>query len=458
MATLGEFNQVSFQLPLETFGVNAYITQEERMPVVTEYVLRLLRICGRLPTSSFQRYFGFSTAEVQAVLESMSRQGLVELTLEGVALSRYAEAQFDASHEDYPLFAKVEPYLGDVTFDLLTFNPIRRRGGEFWDHLAIDIEIPPEVLGHSVERARQAFSERFADVAAMNGRLRQHAVSVYSIAEIHSKKRGTLLVPVSMSVGAAGQVERNPDETFARQASPELQRTFQQSVSHAVQANTGGTREGRLEQFVDTFDLRWLRAYFEGRRFDMVRYAADVAADRVAAVPDPVVPLFGGIYLTKNLNQVIDRIKYRAGRWKGEAPARMMWLAPRDGLWGRTPLLSSAWMELDKAQAKIEKRKNVLCIRGRAEDEPVTRRRFERLLRQEHSQLRLCPPLYAVSLAGDPMLEVILFADDLVVAMCHVPVDGEPGVFVPVGFVSHQDKHYASAVGVIRELDPSLWP
>ena len=54
------FNRVTFGLPVESFRVEAYISLEERLPVVTEYVLRLIRICNAIPLTALREYFGFS--------------------------------------------------------------------------------------------------------------------------------------------------------------------------------------------------------------------------------------------------------------------------------------------------------------------------------------------------------------------------------------------------------------
>jgi hypothetical protein len=43
-----EFNRITFGLPIESYRVDAFITRDERLPVVTEYVLRLLKVCNSL--------------------------------------------------------------------------------------------------------------------------------------------------------------------------------------------------------------------------------------------------------------------------------------------------------------------------------------------------------------------------------------------------------------------------
>jgi hypothetical protein len=58
-----EFNRITFGVPIETYRVDAFITRDERLPVVTEYILRLLKICNSLSLSALRDYFGFSDGE-----------------------------------------------------------------------------------------------------------------------------------------------------------------------------------------------------------------------------------------------------------------------------------------------------------------------------------------------------------------------------------------------------------
>ena len=73
-----QFNRVTFALPVQPFKVTAFISTEERLPAVTEFVLRLLHTCGRVSLAAFRDYFGFSEAEALSVIESLDRQGLYQ--------------------------------------------------------------------------------------------------------------------------------------------------------------------------------------------------------------------------------------------------------------------------------------------------------------------------------------------------------------------------------------------
>ncbi|HQR47851.1 MAG TPA: hypothetical protein PL152_00870 [Steroidobacteraceae bacterium] len=70
-----EFNRATFGLPVESYRVDSFITKGERLPVVTEFVLRLLRICGPITVPAFRDYFGFSEAESLSVVNRPGFRG-----------------------------------------------------------------------------------------------------------------------------------------------------------------------------------------------------------------------------------------------------------------------------------------------------------------------------------------------------------------------------------------------
>ena len=122
-----EFNRITFGLPTESYRVDAYITRDERLPVVTEYVLRLLNICNSLSLGALRDYFGFSESEMLSVVDSLKRQGLIEISNESIVLSNFTREKFEASGDEYPRFSKVE--LRKDTVPLICFRLLHCRLG-----------------------------------------------------------------------------------------------------------------------------------------------------------------------------------------------------------------------------------------------------------------------------------------------------------------------------------------
>jgi len=330
-----EFNRITFGLPIETFRIEAYIALDERLPVVTEFVLRLLRVCGRVPMPVFRDYFGFSDGEALSVVESLSRQGLIELIDDEMQLSRFAIERFDESGGDHPRFSKVELKKDTVTFDLISFTPLRSLIGELPSDNIIKFNAAEDALGNSRERARLAYRQRYPEIAAMRDDLREKSFGVYSVEDIESKRRSYLPIPVSFSLDEDGQVERKIDDAFERAAPHELIQFVNEQVTAAIPKTLTLGVPG-LDEFIETFDLQLMGQYLTGKKFDLSGYLADVHVARSAKYPKGMDTLYGNIYLHENVERVVSRVKDRreGKRHHGKLQTSLAWLTPDYELWG----------------------------------------------------------------------------------------------------------------------------
>ena len=322
MSFPSEFNRVTFGLPVETFRVDAYIALEERLPVVTEFVLRLLRICGAVNLSVFRNYFGFTNSEALAVLDSLVRQGLLEVLEEDVQLSRFAIERFEESGGDHPRFSKVELRSDTVTFDLISFTPLRPQASEAITDNLLKLETSDESISKSAECARMAYRQRFPEVAALRGDLRDRSFGVYSVEDVESRRRTYVPIPVSFALDSDGQVQRQIDQTFERAAPSELVQFVNEQVTAAIPRSIalGGSE---LEEFIDTFDLPLLRQYLQGKKFDLFRYLTEVHMTRAVRYPVGIEAVFGNLYLQENRERIAARINERRHGRRRHGPLRL---------------------------------------------------------------------------------------------------------------------------------------
>jgi len=433
-----EFNKVTFGLPVESYRVDAYITRDERLPVVTEYVLRLLRICGSVTLSGLRNYFGFTDPEVLAVVESLTRQGLVEVSGEDLRLSGYANERFEeSSNEDYPRFTKVEPRRDSVIFDLLSFSPLSTRSIGLLNENSYRLDVSDEVLGNSVERAKAAYYKRFHEIARLNDDLRRDAISVYSVEDISSKRRGYLPIPVAFSLVEQEQVERRGPPWFEERAAPELVRAFHETVSTAI-PNALTVGNAHIENFIDTFDASWLASFATGHRFDIHKFAKDLNAGEVLA-PKGLRPIFGNLYLEHNLEQVTNRIKAR----RSEQRFRFLctsaaWLAPDHYLWGR----GEAFQRATTAIQDMLRGKSIddlfVFIGTEKGQEQVVSNQFRGV---DSGQFHAYRPATTGNTGFGGRLELFLYPTGFAAALFHLALPGSPGLWAPVGFLSSLPKH-----------------
>lgn len=450
MSFPAEFNRVTFGLPVETFRVDAYIALEERLPVVTEFVLRLLRTCGSVNLTAFRNYFGFTSSEALAVIDSLIRQGLLEVIDEDVQLSRFANERFDESGGDHPRFSKVERRSDTVTFDLISFAPLRPQAGEPPTDNLLKLETSDDALGESVERARMAYRQRFPEVAALRGDLRDRSFGVYSVEDIESKRREYIPVPVSFSLDSDGQVQRKIDETFERAAPPELVQFVNQQVTATIPRTiTLGSAD--LEEFIDAFDLQLLRQYLLGKRFDLFRYLTDVHLTKAVRHPVGVEAIFGNLYLQENCERIVARLKDRreGRRRSGPLLSSVAWLAPDDLLWGRGDAFARTVSRLvaELRRDKSADNLHVLTYADSGEEAAVT----NRFRVQGLTELHFSRPFPPDGMLMGGRLELMLYPTGFMAALVHLPSPGNAGVRMPIGILSAKPKHLDLAQKLLRK-------
>lgn len=432
-----EFNRITFGLPIETYRVDAYITRDERLPVVTEYVLRLLKICNSLSLSALRDYFGFTDGETLSVIDSLKRQGLIEFLEESIVLSNFALEKFEASGDDYPRFTKVESRRETVTFDLLTFTPLPSRTNSLLIENVMRLSASDDFIGSSLEFAKAAYYKQFPEIARINDGLKKDAINVYSVEDIQSKKRGYLPIPVSFSLNQEGQINRYSEESFEEEAPLELVKAFHEQVSEVFPPSQKADI-GAFEHFVDNFDLPFLWKYVVGKNFDLYRYASDLKSGAVLT-PRGVRPLFGNLYLPHNAEILARRIKSQ----RSEVRRKFLltdvgWLAPDHEFWGRGGAFQQAAHEF--SSALIEKSHNDCHLFACAE--PGQESAVANVLKvPEIRHLHFFRP----ATVGDPTmkgrLELFLYPTGFVAALYHLSIPGNSGQWAPVGFISSLPKH-----------------
>src|SRR4051812_21909071 len=87
---------IGFRVPCRSFHVRAYVTRDRPLPVVNEFVLRLLRICGQLTVDRLGAFFGFTRTETEKVVQELVTKDLLVAEKDELRLSTTAAALFRA--------------------------------------------------------------------------------------------------------------------------------------------------------------------------------------------------------------------------------------------------------------------------------------------------------------------------------------------------------------------------
>lgn len=435
------FNRITFALPVQPFKVTAFISTQERLPAVTEFVLRLLHTCGRVSLAAFREYFGFSEAEALSVIESLDRQGYVTLTEEELTLSEEMRQRFETSPDDCPWVTKLKRRTDVVPFDLLTFSRLGRADFAFATGNWVKLNPPAALLGNSLEQARRAYRESFAHIeretARSRGEERERSYGVHSIESVEARKPGFVPLTVSLEVDAKNTVTVRLPNEFESGASLDLLSEFRESVSATLEASARSSGDG-LQEFLAMFELDFLRPYATAEELNAHRMATDI--ERGLSAPAGIAPLFGGLYLRKNRDVILSHVhEARSGR-KGQPvfQSSLGWLAPDYTLWGRGDDFIQSVDAFRKAIRNTGKGDD-LYIFDRADErqEPAVRSKYSGTGLVE---LHLVRP-QSSSQGWQEFLELMLYPGRFAVVMLHAALPSAPGARVPFGFITTKPKH-----------------
>ncbi|QVQ29525.1 hypothetical protein [Achromobacter deleyi] len=436
------FNRITFALPVQPFKVTAFISTEERLPAVTEFVLRLLHTCGQVSLAAFRQYFGFSEAEALAVVETLDRQGYVTLTEDELTLSEDMRQRFEASPDNYPWVSKLKRRTDVVFFDLLSFSVLGRADFAFATANWVKLNPPPGMLGNSIEQARRAYRESFVRIeratARARGEERERSYGVHSIESIDARKPGYIPLTVSLEVDAKNTVTVKLPHEFEAGASLDLLSEFREGVAATLEAGTHNGEDG-LQNFLDMFGLDFLRPYAPAAELNAHKLAVDI--ERGLDAPAGIQPMFGSLYLQRNRNVVLDQIHEARVSRRGKPVflSSLSWLAPNYALWGRGEDFKQSVESFRKAIRNTGKGDD-LFIFDRADErqEHSVRSKFAGTGLVELHLLRHQPPS---SKSWQDCLELILYPGRFAVVMFHATSPSTPGACLPFGFLSTQPKH-----------------
>ncbi len=334
-----EIDAVDFQISCRRFTVRATITRDRQLPVVDEFVLRLLAILERMPTVRMRAWFGFSQKEMETVLIDISRRNFIEFDGDDVLLTPAGHDLFKSSGMDgNPQIVEVTPLVGDVWFDLISRNMVPSSRSKPTDYLVKLTELPaardlPEAF------ARTAFEENFRDYVTLIRRLPDpDAVNLYSISGVEGSNYGHQVLKAGIVLDMDQMIVRPTfpelgDHGLAYQRLTSAANDAWQLISPPDKAASTNvefermTGDNRLASLVDSPDDTdaWARAF--GR----------------AKIPNSSFqPTLGASYLKGNLNRFLEAL----GEEDDPDLGKIIWLRPSGSTWGRTAKVAEALSQI----------------------------------------------------------------------------------------------------------------
>ncbi|MDR6591563.1 hypothetical protein [Agrobacterium tumefaciens] len=415
---------VDFQVSCRRFTVRATITRDRQLPVVDEFVLRLLAILDRMSINRMRGWFGFTASEMQTVLKDMGRRNLVEIVNDDIQLAPAGRELFRASSTTgVPHVVETSPIIENVWYDLVSRNMVPRSRARSADYLVKVAELP-EAREMPEAFARSAFEENFRDYAKRIRRFPDpDSVNLYSVSDVEGGMYGyqTLRsdLVLEMERLRVRPIFKELDDSTANynKLTVAASDAWQMQVGPDVASNTAAEFD-RM-----TGDNRFTNVIENPQNIDIWRQALA----SITAEGSEFHASTGALYLQRNFDRLIANIGDFESK---QADCDVVWLRPGGATWGRTLKIGETIASVGHALSNAGKKMRTTLAMPRSTHKTMRqnhKRIFERglLLPQGH-------------LPGN--LEIFLVPGKLAVVNVHLPVGTHS---VPIGGTVFNKKRLA---------------
>lgn len=341
----------SFNIPCRRFSIRLTVSSKERLPLVKEFVLRYLYVCGSCDVENLRHFFGFSERELGILLSDLRVEGLADLFGEEVALSERGRSVFNESAGGIPQIQTVERWNERVAIDFLSFSIIhfqtRSEGFRCFHELeSTDVE----KVSRSREVAKEVFAESFHEYVerykADIGNEERARLSIYGISSVESGER--FAFPLSVDLYVSSEAPKQVDQRYAifnNDAAQEKRSRIVHAVSSKILDLKKKSKFGKDIQWLlqDQFKVSFYSQFIREGRLDVGR-ALEGAHHFQSSSGGEVRtrPIVGAFHVVENANMVWDFMRQAKGDFgidhencPGRLSSSIFWQKPSTGLWGR---------------------------------------------------------------------------------------------------------------------------
>lgn len=428
---------IGFRVPCRSFYIRAHVTRDRPLPVVDEFIMRLLRVCGQLTIARIGDFFGFSRAETEQVIEDLLAKELVIAEQEELRLSQRAAELFRSSADEQPRLVEVEAWTENIWLDLVGRTLVPRPRQRPFRNL-VDVQKDEDTERSPKDIARAAFEANFRDYVSRTRRVPDpDKVSIHSIASLEPDRYGSAVVSARKILTAdTGKIRLDFDGLGE---APAQYRALIQALSSSYgQLDQPRAVTTGLNEFERLTGMNLKTHFNEDQVFDLWSWLAEKTANPQEARGWVI----GEAYLDENVRKLV--IEFEKVTETGKASLR--WLRPAGGLWGMTSDLGSALTLFRRALGLPDAPRSagVALITPKAASNTV-QKRFERLF--EFGEI--------AATRVSSSLEIILLGERAAMVLVHVPIDRRETV--PIGIVTTEPKILGRLASHIGHDNALIW-
>ena len=433
-------NQITFSLPCQSFDIKYSVTKQERLPIVTEFVVRLIHVCNGISVFNIQEYFGFSGKETEVIIQSLKNERLVLFNTDNeIELTEYAKSKFAESSDELPRFFKIEEKNETINFNLVSFSFLKKLGSKYPNSLFISLKEKDEHISKSKYYAEKSFGDNFNKI--FKDKLEEKS-ELYKITNVSANKRYDYPIPLNFYL----KFDEDTIDVVNSKDTEELIKSddgvYKEIIEIFSNRNDFGNRYKNQSkyflEFIRIFKDRLLHNKINSvNELNLIDYIKEVHLQKIVNYENKTDALLGNIYIRDDENKINNFSKIIETLSKYEKHHKSIsWLVPENSYFGRTSLLK------DFINTVVSKKsKNELKILL-----PVEDAQQDYIYSYSFKTYGYTKPIM------NGQLEILLYAPYFVCVLFHYYYPTTfSSVSIPIGFVSENPEKVEIARKLIFE-------
>jgi len=431
-------NEVTFSLPCRNFSIHYSVTEKRQLPVVKEFVVRLIYEVGSSHPEAIANYFGFNSHEIKEVLEDLLEEGLIDWEEDKVILSEYALENFtEVDGNSVPRFFEIADKQDEVFFDLFFFkflnNGIRKISDKF---TSIDIPLPSASYENIYSQVKSAFHSQFMHYQEQIKKidiLSEESLELYKINHIEGSRDQLIPIPVNYYFNASTEsisVEYGLEELAEWDKDKSLfdiidntieDPSFNDSLTSDCIQYIGNIR--------DPYFINVINSNENYSNFEVPFKAMQEHYSKNNSMKKGQQMIMGNLY-TKDNREILNKMIKKASKVsKNYANGALLFANIDEKTWGKTSslrlLVEIVGQTFRDSQGRLVI--NTLC-KSNDRDEIFN---LKKSYNKSNVELHSCGNIFESS-----QIELLIIPDILVASLFHYKIKDNRELSIPVGFAS----------------------
>ncbi|MPW29688.1 hypothetical protein F9L16_11885 [Agarivorans sp. B2Z047] len=433
-----QLSKVCFGLPMKSFFIDYTVSKKRELPVVKEFVIRLIYSLTLTSLETIQDYFGFTSKEMLAIVDDLQEENLIEWEAGKVKLTYYAMSKFTEENGNLrPTFFEVADEASPVEFELYSFRmlstDVRRSGSQ---DFSVSLNLPDDCYRNLLSKAQKAFDTSFTLFRELV--LKEDVFSeikdLYKINHVSDRFDSTLPLEVEYFVDTESPnilkmeyVSKTVDEWDEDKSMFSL-------MDSAIQVDMAKDLQESFSQYLEASNDPFLVQYWDDDAKTLnLKAVANHYENGLTKLSKDTFMLLGNFYTERNRDILTSRLKVIFE----EKPdsSGLIWLTNAESkTWGKTTDLSKL---VDEVYGFFDKRKKtskaILSMTCQSYQE-------SRTLKSNFWKLSDALLMDLPARFGGENAEFMIIPGLMVASLFHAQLDDQRDISFPVGYVSFEPK------------------